>query len=140
MKRRLSVGISTIGDPTILFMDEPTTGLDPVNKRRVWHMIQELKESKVIVLTTHSMEEADVLSDKGFSFTFTPLPLLTVAIMAKGQVKCVGKGIELKKRYGSGYRIQVVSERPEALSAELLTKWKFMKLQENQAGSLQFSY
>eukprot|EP01128_Nolandella_sp_AFSM9_P010418 TRINITY_DN7197_c0_g1_i1.p1 TRINITY_DN7197_c0_g1~~TRINITY_DN7197_c0_g1_i1.p1 ORF type:complete len:1837 (-),score=357.54 TRINITY_DN7197_c0_g1_i1:66-5192(-) len=126
MKRRLSVGISTIGNPSILFMDEPTTGLDPVNKRVLWHLIQQCKKDTVIVLTTHEMEEADVLSDK-------------VAIMAKGELKCVGRGVELKNRFGSGYRIQVVSDRPRELEKTLTLKWSFMKLEETSAGSLQFS-
>jgi len=64
MKRRLSVAISSIGDPRIIFMDEPTTGMDPLSKRHVWDLIQELKKSRVIILTTHSMEEADVLADR----------------------------------------------------------------------------
>ena len=82
MKRRLSVAISrcairfsfdassgadgrlSIGDPRIIFMDEPTTGMDPMSKRHVWDLIQELKKDRVIILTTHSMEEADVLADR----------------------------------------------------------------------------
>jgi ABC-type multidrug transport system ATPase subunit len=61
MKRRLSLVISTIGDPKIIFMDEPTTGMDPVNRRHVWSFIEKFKKNRVIVLTTHSMEEADVV-------------------------------------------------------------------------------
>lgn len=64
MKRRLSVVISTIGDPKICFMDEPTTGMDPVNRRHVWSFIEKFKKDRVIVMTTHSMEEADVLGDR----------------------------------------------------------------------------
>jgi ABC-type multidrug transport system ATPase subunit len=62
MKRRLSVVISSIGDPKIMFLDEPTTGMDPVNRRHVWSFIEKLKKDRVIILTTHSMEEADVVS------------------------------------------------------------------------------
>lgn len=61
MKRRLSLVISTIGDPKIVFMDEPTTGMDPVNRRHVWSFVEKFKKDRVIVLTTHSMEEADVV-------------------------------------------------------------------------------
>ncbi len=64
MKRRLSVAISAIGDPKIMFMDEPTTGMDPVSRKDVWKLIQQLKRNKVVILTTHAMEEADVLSDR----------------------------------------------------------------------------
>ena len=61
MKRRLSVVIATIGDPKIMFLDEPTTGMDPVNRRHVWSFIEKFKKDRVIILTTHSMEEADVV-------------------------------------------------------------------------------
>ena len=89
MKRRLSLVISTIGDPKIIFMDEPTTGMDPVNRRHVWSFIEKFKEGRVIVLTTHSMEEADVLGDR-------------IAIMAKGQFKAIGNSIKLKNKFGTG--------------------------------------
>ncbi|KAJ3267738.1 ATP-binding cassette sub- A member 1, partial [Terramyces sp. JEL0728] len=62
MKRRLSLVIATIGDPKIIFLDEPTTGMDPVNRRHVWSFIEKFKKNRVIILTTHSMEEADVVS------------------------------------------------------------------------------
>jgi len=64
MKRRLSVAISAIGDPKVIFFDEPTTGMDPVSRRDVWVLMQSLKKSKTIILTTHSMEEADALADR----------------------------------------------------------------------------
>lgn len=75
MKRRLSVAISLVGDPQIVFLDEPTTGLDPENRRRLWDILVgnfhfgifcltislEARGNRAMVLTTHSMEEADVL-------------------------------------------------------------------------------
>eukprot|EP01125_Pyxidicula_operculata_P020322 TRINITY_DN749_c1_g1_i2.p1 TRINITY_DN749_c1_g1~~TRINITY_DN749_c1_g1_i2.p1 ORF type:complete len:1080 (-),score=261.04 TRINITY_DN749_c1_g1_i2:788-4027(-) len=126
MKRRLSIGISTIGSPKIIFMDEPTTGLDPVNRRGVWHMIQKLKKNRVIILTTHSMEEADVLSDK-------------VAIMAYGKVKVVGSGLHLKNRFGKGYRFNIVTDDTKRVINDLTEKFDTLKLEESDAGSLQFT-
>ena len=64
MLRRLSVAISLIGSPKVVFLDEPTTGMDPVSRRAVWNTIERAKKGRVIVLTTHSMEEADILSDR----------------------------------------------------------------------------
>jgi len=58
MKRRLQVAISILGGPRILFLDEPTTGMDPVNRRKVWDLIRDIKQDKLIFLTTHAMEEA----------------------------------------------------------------------------------
>eukprot|EP00835_Amoeboradix_gromovi_P000798 NODE_30_length_32972_cov_0.541052.p1 type:complete len:800 gc:universal NODE_30_length_32972_cov_0.541052:3165-766(-) len=64
MKRRLSMVIATIGDPKIVILDEPTTGMDPVNRRYVWQFIEKFKQGRVIILTSHSMEEADILGDE----------------------------------------------------------------------------
>ncbi|XP_056861847.1 ABC transporter A family member 2-like [Raphanus sativus] len=90
MKRRLSVAVSLIGDPKLVFLDEPTTGMDPITRRHVWDIIQETKKGRVIILTTHSMEEADILSDR-------------IGIMAKGRLRCIGTSIRLKSRFGTGF-------------------------------------
>ncbi|WOL00344.1 ABC transporter A family member 2 isoform X1 [Canna indica] len=90
MKRRLSVAIALIGDPKMVFLDEPTTGMDPITRRHVWDIIEDAKKGRAIVLTTHSMEEADILSDR-------------IAIMAKGKLRCIGTSIRLKSRFGTGY-------------------------------------
>jgi ABC-type ATPase involved in cell division len=58
MRRRLSIGMSIVGNPKILFLDEPTTGLDPKNRQHVWKIIQGLKQpNRMILITTHSMQE-----------------------------------------------------------------------------------
>jgi len=57
MKRRLSVALATIGDASVVVLDEPTTGMDPVSRRFVWQHISEIKAGRVILLTTHAMEE-----------------------------------------------------------------------------------
>eukprot|EP00842_Homolaphlyctis_polyrhiza_P000564 jgi/Hompol1/1508/HPOL_000597-RA len=95
MKRRLSLVISTIGDPKIIFMDEPTTGMDPVNRRHVWSFIEKFKQGRVIILTTHSMEEADVLGDE-------------IAVMSKGRLRAINNSTALKSKFGEGYHISVV--------------------------------
>eukprot|EP00850_Spirogloea_muscicola_P008456 SM000045S16201 [mRNA] locus=s45:178603:184208:+ [translate_table: standard] len=90
MKRRLSVAVALIGDPEIVFLDEPTTGMDPVTRRHVWDILESAKKGRAVVLTTHSMEEADVLGDR-------------IAIMARGRVRCLGTSIHLKTKFGAGY-------------------------------------
>jgi len=97
MKRRLSVAISAIGNPRIIFFDEPTTGMDPVSRRNVWDLMQSLKRDKTIVLTTHAMEEADVLADR-------------IAVVVDGAIKCVGSPLNLKNVYGDGYKISFTTE------------------------------
>ena len=64
MKRRLSVAISLVGQPKIIFLDEPTTGLDPENRRQLWDILVRARGKRAMVLTTHSMEEADVLCSR----------------------------------------------------------------------------
>jgi len=94
MKRRLSVAISAIGNPKVIFFDEPTTGMDPVSRRSVWNLMQELKKSKTIILTTHAMEEADALADK-------------IAVVVGGKLKCIGTPLNLKNSYGDGYKLSI---------------------------------
>ena len=94
MRRRLSVAISLLGDPLVVFLDEPTTGMDPISRRHVWDTIEAAKKGRVIVLTTHSMEEADILGD-------------SIAIMARGKVRAFGSSIRLKNRFGSGYQLSL---------------------------------
>ena len=94
MKRRLSIGISSIGDPDIIFMDEPTTGTDPGNRRMIWNLIEKVKQDRCIVLTTHAMDEADLLSDE-------------IGIMLQGNLFCTGNALSLKNDYGLGFRLSV---------------------------------
>eukprot|EP01105_Mastigella_eilhardi_P012724 TRINITY_DN2905_c0_g1_i1.p1 TRINITY_DN2905_c0_g1~~TRINITY_DN2905_c0_g1_i1.p1 ORF type:complete len:1245 (-),score=294.06 TRINITY_DN2905_c0_g1_i1:763-4497(-) len=95
MKRRLCVALAAVGSPRIVVLDEPSTGLDPVNRQSLWKMLQEFKQDKVIVLTTHSMEEAEVLGDR-------------IGIMVKGKLRCIGTPLHLKNKYGNGYHLGVV--------------------------------
>jgi len=83
MKRRLSIAIASVGDPQVIFLDEPTSGMDPKSRRQVWSLIQNMKADKAIVLTTHSMEEADVLSDR-------------IAVIVDGSLRCIGPSLFLK--------------------------------------------
>jgi len=94
MRRRLSVAVALIGNPAVVYLDEPTTGMDPINRRHVWDVIERAKQERTVILTTHSMEEADILSDR-------------IAIMCKGRLRCIGSSVRLKSRFGSGYKVSV---------------------------------
>jgi ABC-type multidrug transport system ATPase subunit len=94
MKRRLSIAMSVIGSPKCVFLDEPTTGLDPNTRRFVWDYILEIKEGRIVVLTTHSMEEADALCTN-------------IGIMVNGSLLSLGTPQQLKSMHGSGYRVTV---------------------------------
>lgn len=92
MKRRLSVAISLVGDPKIVYLDEPSTGLDPENRRQLWDILAEIRGSRAVMLTTHSMEEADVLCNR-------------IGIVTDGILRCVGPQVRLKTLYGGGYHL-----------------------------------
>ncbi|CAG8552654.1 4879_t:CDS:2 [Paraglomus occultum] len=91
-KRRLSIAIALVGDPTVVFLDEPTTGLDPEVRRLIWNIISEAKTGRTIMLTTHSMEEAEVLCQR-------------VSIMTQGTLRCIGPQLRLKEKYGRGFKL-----------------------------------
>lgn len=87
-QRRLSIAMALISDPEILFLDEPTLGLDVLARRELWNVINKLKGNITIVLTTHYMEEVEALADR-------------VAIMMKGQIKAIGSVQELLEQTGT---------------------------------------
>lgn len=75
---------------SVIFLYLQTTGMDPITRRHVWDIIENAKRGRAIILTTHSMEEADILSDR-------------IGIMAKGRLRCIGTSIRLKSRFGTGF-------------------------------------
>ncbi|KAF8697365.1 hypothetical protein HU200_035958 [Digitaria exilis] len=99
MKRRLSVAIALIGNPKVVYMDEPSTGLDPTSRSSLWNVIKRAKKDRTIILTTHSMEEAEELCDR-------------VGIFIEGSFHCLGTPTELKARYG-GTRTLTIATKPE---------------------------
>jgi len=112
MKKRLSFAITLIGDPEILLLDEPTTGMDPRIRRSVWESILRLKEEgKTIILATHYMEEADELSDR-------------VAIMDLGKIVAEGSPEGLKNRYGPKAVIDVELSKPAIEPEAMIEKIK----------------
>ncbi|XP_041361874.1 cholesterol transporter ABCA5-like [Gigantopelta aegis] len=91
-KRKLSVAIALIGDPKMLILDEPTAGMDSSSRRHLWSLLKNLKDGKIILLTTHFMDEADILADRK-------------AIINHGRLKCSGSSLFLKQRFGIGYHL-----------------------------------
>ena len=93
-KQRLALACALVGDPELLFLDEPTTGLDPQARRQVWDLIEEFRRAgRTILLTTHYMEEAERLSDR-------------VAIMDRGQVIAHGSPRDLIASMGIAHLVE----------------------------------
>ncbi len=88
MQRRLSIAMALISKPQVLFLDEPTLGLDVLARRELWSAIERLKGAITIMLTTHYMQEAEALSDR-------------VGVMVNGELKAVGTSAELVSRTNS---------------------------------------
>ncbi|KAF0293021.1 ATP-binding cassette sub-family A member 3 [Amphibalanus amphitrite] len=106
MKRKLSVGIALCGDSKVVLLDEPTSGMDPSARRSTWDLLQRERAGRTMLLTTHFMEEADLLGDR-------------IAIMADGQLQCCGSSLFLKRKYGAGYHMVIVKE--EGCDVEKIT-------------------
>lgn len=90
MKRKLQVGMALCGKSKVVMLDEPTAGMDPSARRAIWNVLQKQKEGRTILLTTHFMDEADLLGDR-------------IAIMTGGELQCCGSSFFLKRRFGAGY-------------------------------------
>ncbi|MEX2272634.1 MAG: ABC transporter ATP-binding protein [Vicinamibacterales bacterium] len=106
-KQRLSVGCALVGKPDLLFLDEPTTGLDPQSRRQLWDLLEDFRrEGGTILLTTHYMDEAAVLCDR-------------LAIVDKGKVIALGTPMELIRSLGAEHLLEFTVEGPD-LTVEML--------------------
>jgi len=104
-KQKVGLALALVNDPEVLFLDEPTTGLDPYARRAVWEVIKNLKgRAKTVLLTTHYLEEAETLADR-------------VAIMNRGKIVAMRTPNELTSKFGSGQTLTIKTS--EELAARL---------------------
>jgi len=94
MKRKLQLACMLVGGSTVCFADEITSGLDPVSRRAIWEVILRERSRRTMILTTHFLDESEVLSDH-------------IVIVTLGKLKCQGSPAELKNKYGGGYRVHI---------------------------------
>ena len=96
-KRKLSVAMAVIGNPPLIFLDEPSTGVDPQAKRFMWDIVSKIstqRKKSAVIITTHSMEEAEALCSK-------------MVIRVDGEFKCFGSSVYIKDKYGTGYELEI---------------------------------
>ncbi|XP_075741577.1 phospholipid-transporting ATPase ABCA3-like [Rhipicephalus microplus] len=94
LQRRLCTALAIVGKPKVVVLDEPTTNMDSEGRREIWELLLSLRRTTCVLLTTHNLDEAEVLGDR-------------VAIMANGRIRCAGSPVFLKQRFATGYRMQI---------------------------------
>uniref|UniRef100_A0A8C5NBN0 P-type phospholipid transporter n=1 Tax=Gouania willdenowi TaxID=441366 RepID=A0A8C5NBN0_GOUWI len=105
MQRKLSVAIAFVGGSKIVILDEPTAGVDPYSRRGIWELLLKYKQGRTIILSTHHMDEADILGDR-------------IAIISHGRMRCCGSSLFLKKCFGSGYYLTLVREGSAKMTSQ----------------------
>jgi ABC-type multidrug transport system ATPase subunit len=96
MKRKLSIGIALSGGSKVVTLDEPTAGVDATSRRDIWQLLAAQKQNRTILLSTHFMDEADILSDR-------------IAIIAEGQLTAIGSSMTLKRHFADSYMLTLVA-------------------------------
>nr|XP_044990914.1 phospholipid-transporting ATPase ABCA7 isoform X2 [Jaculus jaculus] len=127
-KRKLATAVALVGDPAVIFLDEPTTGMDPGARRFLWNsLLAVVREGRSVVLTSHSMEECEALCTR-------------LAIMVNGRFRCLGSAQHLKSRFGAGHTLtlRVPSHRPEPAVAFVTGAFPGAELRELHGGRLRF--
>uniref|UniRef100_A0A8D3C3Q5 P-type phospholipid transporter n=1 Tax=Scophthalmus maximus TaxID=52904 RepID=A0A8D3C3Q5_SCOMX len=100
MQRKLSVALAFVGGSKVVILDEPTAGVDPYARRGIWDLLLQYRQGRTIILSTHHMDEADILGDR-------------IAIISHGKLCCVGSSLYLKNQLGTGYYLTLVKKEPE---------------------------
>ncbi|XP_028314701.1 phospholipid-transporting ATPase ABCA1b isoform X2 [Gouania willdenowi] len=100
MQRKLSVALAFVGGSKVVILDEPTAGVDPYARRGIWDLLLKYRAGRTIILSTHHMDEADILGDR-------------IAIISHGKLCCVGSSLYLKNQLGTGYYLTLVKKDPE---------------------------
>ncbi|OJD12107.1 hypothetical protein AJ78_07243 [Emergomyces pasteurianus Ep9510] len=119
-KRKLSLGIALMGNPSVLLLDEPSSGMDAVSKRKMWRTLSSVTPGRSLVLTTHSMEEADVLASR--------------AGIIAGKMLALGTTDALRQRYGNGYSIHLVhSQAPHTRPVDMKKMEEWIRQQFPEA-------
>lgn len=119
-RRRVTVALALIGQPPIVFLDEPSSGMDPIGRRYLWDAISRIsthERTSSVILCTHSMEEAEALCTR-------------IGIMVAGQLRCIGSAQHLKNKFGRGYELELRTRNPTPTEINgLVSKvvhWRFV--------------
>ncbi|KAF3843011.1 hypothetical protein F7725_001860 [Dissostichus mawsoni] len=135
MKRKLSISIAFIGGSRLVVLDEPTAGVDPCSRRNIWDIVIQHKKQRTVIMSTHHLDEAEVLSDR-------------IAFLERGGLKCCGSPFHLKDKLGQGYKLTLTKkvQNPESEPIDNADLKVFIqahvpeaRLKEAQGGDLVYS-
>ncbi|XP_023589109.1 phospholipid-transporting ATPase ABCA7 [Trichechus manatus latirostris] len=127
-KRKLATAVALVGDPAVVFLDEPTTGMDPQARRFIWNsLLAVVREGRSVVLTSHSMEECEALCTR-------------LAIMTNGRFRCLGSAQHLKGKFGAGHTLtlRVPATQPKPAVGFVAAAFPGAELREAHGGRLRF--
>ncbi|XP_035141704.3 phospholipid-transporting ATPase ABCA7 isoform X2 [Callithrix jacchus] len=127
-KRKLATAVALVGDPAVVFLDEPTTGMDPSARRFLWNsLLAVVREGRSVILTSHSMEECEALCSR-------------LAIMVNGRFRCLGSAQHLKGRFAAGHTLtlRVPAEKSRSAAAFVAAEFPGAELREVHGGRLRF--
>uniref|UniRef100_A0A673YGE2 P-type phospholipid transporter n=1 Tax=Salmo trutta TaxID=8032 RepID=A0A673YGE2_SALTR len=128
MQRKLSVALAFVGGSKVVILDEPTAGVDPYARRGIWDLLLQYRLGRTIILSTHHMDEADILGDR-------------IAIISHGKLCCVGSSLFLKNQLGTGYYLTLVKKGPEPfLSSSSICESAFVPPDVSLISSLIFKH
>lgn len=123
MKRKLSVALALIGEPPVILLDEPTSSMDVFTRRHLWSLIHEIRANHSIILTSHSMDEMEELSDR-------------IGIMVEGSLAAIGTKTFLKERFGKFYRVVITSESDQEQDLTNIEKTILESFKEESSNSI----
>eukprot|EP00455_Lapot_gusevi_P019876 TRINITY_DN2115_c0_g1_i7.p1 TRINITY_DN2115_c0_g1~~TRINITY_DN2115_c0_g1_i7.p1 ORF type:complete len:716 (-),score=134.15 TRINITY_DN2115_c0_g1_i7:926-3073(-) len=127
-KRKLSVALSLLGGPRVVFLDEPSAGMDPMARRGLWTAIETVADNCSVVLTTHHLEEVEALAHR-------------VGIMVDGTLRCIGDKLHLKTKYGSGFELSLkVSSLDRCAEVEAFMQQQVPEAVINESRGLRYTY
>ncbi|XP_065846636.1 phospholipid-transporting ATPase ABCA1-like isoform X2 [Oscarella lobularis] len=110
MKRKLSIALAYIGDSRVVILDEPTAGVDPNARRGIWDLIaKHRKKDRTVIISTHYMDEADVLGDR-------------IAIIARGKLRCYGSSLYLRRNFSCGHLLILIRQPDDSSDCGVITQ------------------
>uniref|UniRef100_A0A8C2E503 ATP-binding cassette, sub-family A (ABC1), member 12 n=1 Tax=Cyprinus carpio TaxID=7962 RepID=A0A8C2E503_CYPCA len=126
MKRKLSISIAFIGGSRLVVLDEPTTGVDPCSRRSIWDIVLQHKKERTIILSTHHLDEAEVLSDR-------------IAFLERGGLKCCGSPFYLKDKLAKGYNLTLTKKVHSMLRDFIQSYLPDAQQKEGEVGDLVYA-